>query len=304
VRTRRTGGGINRRKRRNRRNYKGAGLEINKASGGFKSIINTGAVRHLAINEYGRLMLTKAGSAYSYAMTLKKQSHSTELTTVDLSELINESEEFNEWCRCSSQYKIYGIRISIDYARIPEAGDTLARLLMSVRTDKADVQDAKIERNVMNLDMSMTGVKNFNFNLNNRNTYVEHLGWTDTQDLFGAVLQLKIEGQDITMLKDTEPSSVLLGTVKISIMAKCRLRDYIPGNNNKRPVLRRMKLQIYQSPLGLESQHGKINVDVNKLNKDEQSKDIGTNTEDLESDSEYGDEEEQVKAFSSPPDNQ
>jgi hypothetical protein len=142
VRPRRTGARVKNTRRRYRKNNKGAGLEINKASGGFKSIINTGAVRHLAINEYGRLMLTKAGSAYSYAMTLKKQSHSTEHTTVDLSELINESEEFNEWCRCSSQYKIYGIRISIDYARIPEAGDTLARLLMSVRTDKADVQDA------------------------------------------------------------------------------------------------------------------------------------------------------------------
>jgi hypothetical protein len=117
------------------------------------------------------------------------------------------------------------------------------------------------------------------------------------------VLQLKIEGQDITMLKDTEPSSVLLGTVKISIMAKCRLRDYIPGNN-KHPVLRRMKLQLYKSPLGLESQHGKISVDDIKRNMKEDSKDIETQTENLDSDSEYGDEEEQIKAFSSPPDNQ
>jgi hypothetical protein len=306
LRSRRGGTALRNRRRRRRRNA-GAGLEINKASGGFKSIINTGAVRHLAINEYGRLVLSKAGASYSYKITLKKESHATEYTTVDLAALINESEEFNEWCQCSNQYKIYGIRITIDYSRVPESGDTLARLLMSVRTDKADVQDPKIERNVMNLDMSTTGVKNFNFNLNNRNTNVEHLGWTDTQDYYSAVVLLKLEGQDITLLKDTEPSTVVLGTIKFSFMAKCRLRDYIPGNGSKRPVLRRKKITLYEVASDthkdevltlskLESQFGKIRIGVEKEEKKKEEKE---EIKEDEEESEYDDEEEQIKAFSS-----
>jgi hypothetical protein len=245
------------RNRRNRRRNKGAGIEINKASGGYKSIIYTGAVRHLAINEYGRLMLVKAGASYSYAITLKRESYSTNRTSIDLSAILNESEEYNEWCQCASQYKVYGVRITIDYARVPEAGDTLSRLLLSVKADKADVQDSKIERNVMNLDMSATGVKNFNFNLNRKNTEVAHLGWTDTTEYYSAVLQMKIEGQDITMLKDTTPDAVFLGTIKISFMTKLRLRDYIPGNNKSTPLLRKKKVELYELNGDLVGSNGK-----------------------------------------------
>jgi hypothetical protein len=272
VPNRRTGGvkqSVTRRRNRRRRN-KGS-LEINKAAGGYKSIVSTGAVRHLAINEYGRLMLTKAGSAYSYKIALKKESYATNYSTIDLSALINESEEFNEWCGCSNQFKIYGIRISVDYARVPEAGDTLSRLLFTVKTDKCDVLEAKIERNVMNLDMSATGVKNFNFNFNSRNTEVTHLGWTDSSEYYAGICQLKIEGQDITMLKDTTPDTVLLGTVKFSIMAKCRLRDYIPGNA-KTTMVKKKKLELYQTSSGILDKEGhKYELKPVKEEEDEKS---------------------------------
>jgi hypothetical protein len=272
------------RRRRNRRKNN-AGLEINKAEGGYKSIVRTGAVRHLAINEYARLYLDKTGASYAYRIYLKSDEYAQSHQQIDITQMINSSEEFNDWCRAATQYKIYGIRISIDYTRVPESGDSLARLLMSVQTDKCNVVQPAIERNVMNLDMSKGGVKNFNFNFNNRNTDVSNLGWLDTADYYGAVCILKIDGQDLSFLKDTSPSNVLLGTIKFSIMAKVRLRDYISGSAKQISgnVLYRKKIQLYQQ------KDGKI---VDKQGKEYEVKVPPTDKNAEDSGSEYeGDEE-------------
>jgi hypothetical protein len=202
--------------------------------------------------------------------------------------MINSSEEFNDWCRAATQYKIYGVRISIDYTRVPESGDSLARLLMSVQTDKCNVVQPAIERNVMNLDMSKGGVKNFNFNFNRGNTNVENLGWKDTTDYYGAICILKVDGQDLSFLKDTSLSNVLLGTIKFTIMAKVRLRDYISGSAKlDGRVLFRKKLDLYEQKDGkiLDKQGNKYEIKA-PLKKIEEKEESG---------SEYEGDEEFIK---------
>lgn len=280
-----------RRRRRNKANN--AGIEINKADGGYKSIVRTGAVRHLAINEYARMYLDKAGSSYEYKFYLKSDGYASGSGSINITSLINNSSEFNDWCTAATQYKVYGVRFSFDYTRVPEAGDAMARLLMSVQTDKCNVIEPDIERNVMNLDMSRNGVKNFNFNLNNRNTEVDNLGWHDTADYFGARCILRVVGQDLTFLKDTSQLQVFLGTIKISIMAKVRLRDYISNSAKQKPdVLYRKKMTIYLTAGGIVDENGeKLKLELTKHQEDK--KDEGQDEEEEKKEAKDEDENSQ-----------
>lgn len=295
LRSGRTGVITQTKRRRNLRKKRG-GLEINKAEGGYKSIVRTGAVRHLAINEYARMYLDKQGSSYEYKFYLKSDGYASGSSSINITSLINNSDEFNDWCTAATQYKVYGVRFSFDYTRVPESGDAMARLLMSVQTDKCNVVEPDIERNVMNLDMSRNGVKNFNFNMNRRNTNVDNLGWTDTSDYYSARCILRVVGQDLTFLKDTTQLQVFLGTIKISIMTKVRLRDYISNNAKLKPeVLYRKKMTIYITAGGIVDQdNNKLKLESLEKQDVKRGNDKGKEEkiEEDEEDSEYeGDEE-------------
>lgn len=246
---------VNQRRRRPRRTKGIQGLEINRAEGGFKSIIQQGTVQMRGINLYGRLIVNKIGDNWVYEFAPEWNNYAGTVQ-LDVTQGLNQSEEFKNLCQHASQYKVIGCRFTLDYSRIPEAKDRLSRLLLSVSTDKIKVEQPKLESNVMNLSMTQPGVKNFNFNLNVRNMDPLNLAWQNAQYLYAGNLDLYVNGQDLNEINDDSETTWILGTWKLTIGVLFRFQDYEKINQpfRTKPTIESLERKIDE----LKSETSKI----------------------------------------------
>jgi hypothetical protein len=246
------------RKRRLPRNKKG-GLELNKADGGFKNIVNTGSISTFGVNVYGRIYASQGqGGIWGYKLATEKSNYSLQ-DVISLTELLNDSNEFKNKLKLSSQYKVVNVLMSFDYTRVPSAKDVLPRLLLYPTMDKIDIQDPRREKNVMNISMSKMGVKNFNFNINKRNTKIENLTWQDAIHLWNGTLLLNIDQQDDVKIDvDEGVYSVNLGTFKITFTIKIRSQDVMKSDAPTRKInleeeVKELKKKLNELKLSIDS---------------------------------------------------
>jgi hypothetical protein len=183
------------RRNQDNRRFRNGGMEINKAEGGFKRINNSGIVKSMGINFYGDLNLIRqnaANNTWEYYFGV--------IPLLNVAEKLNEDQEFINAVKNSSQYKVMGVSLMLQNNRIPQTGDVYSRLLLSATTDKVSVNDLTKDNNVMKLNMSTLGTKNFNFRFNIANTNPENLAWQSSENLWNGTAQVRIQGEGLSNL--------------------------------------------------------------------------------------------------------
>jgi hypothetical protein len=215
------------RRRRRRRNVNGSqGIEVNKAEGGFKSITIPYRTQGIGINVFARLEIVKVGDDWVYKIAPENENYA-QYSAYNLTNMLNWSNEFTDRLKSSSQYLVKGVRISVSYDRIPEAKDRLSKLLLSIHTNKVQVQDPRIQNNVMRLNMNQPGTKNFNFNINATNMNKDNVGWQEAETLYNGQIYLHLDAQDTNHMNEDQETTVILGTVKITFSVLTRIQDYL-----------------------------------------------------------------------------
>jgi hypothetical protein len=228
--------------RRPRKRKNNNGIEINKAEGGFKNITIPYRTQGIGINTYGRIVVTKVGESWIYGFQPENDNFATH-GEYNIMTMLNDSIEFKNRLKTTSQYKVIGIRICIMNERIPEAKDRLSRLLVHVNTTKVSVLDPKVQNNVMRLNMNTIGTKNFNFNLNNANIGKDFTGWYDGEDLYTGNVYLHVTQEDINNITDETETTIILGTVKITFSILTRIQDYTRNNEPSKKLTDKEKIE-------------------------------------------------------------
>jgi hypothetical protein len=213
-------------RRRNRKNKGANGIEINKAQGGFKTITIPYRTLPIGINTYARLLAVKIGDSYQYQIA-PEYNNFAGTDSLNLINMLNFSSEFTERLQASSQYKLLSVLININNNRIPQARDMMTKLLLYVNTERVQVQQPKIQSNVMRLNMNVVGTSNFNFRLNRTNMKQEDLDWQDSMYLFPSPITLHLESEDINLMPEENETTVILGTIKVTFSLLTRVQDYM-----------------------------------------------------------------------------
>jgi hypothetical protein len=235
--------------RRRRRWNKGSeGIEVNKAEGGFKSITIPYRTQGIGINTFARLMIVKIGDDWVYRLAPENENYA-QYQSYNLTEMLNWSSEFTDRLKSSSQYLVQGVRISISNDRVPEAKDRLSKLLLSINTSKVQVQDARIQNNVMRLNMNQMGTKNFNFNINATNMNKDFVGWQEAESLYNGNIYLHLDAQDTNHINDETETSIILGTVKITFSILTRIQDYTKVREPTKKLTNEQKLEQLEKEL-------------------------------------------------------
>lgn len=216
---------MNRNRRRRRNNEGSQGIEVNKAEGGFKSITIPYRTQGIGINVFARLLIVKIGDDWVYRLAPENENYAG-YQSYNIINMLNWSSEFTDRLKSSSQYLVRGVRISISNDRIPEAKDRLSKLLLSINTSKVQVQDPRIQNNVMRLNMNQLGTKNFNFNINATNMNKDFVGWQEAESLYNGNIYLHLDAQDSNNINDETETTIILGTVKITFSILTRIQDY------------------------------------------------------------------------------
>jgi hypothetical protein len=216
-------------RRGNRRTF-GRPLEINRAEGGFKSVVTRGRLVPIVINTYGRLTYYHQGNnVFQPLFQLESDNYTSSSDNINVSSEMNISDEFTENRKRSEEYRVTNVCLSIDYNRVPQAGDRVSKLLLTTVCDKLDQTlqtEMKKENNVMMLSMSANGVKNYNTKLDVRTTEVANLNWQNSNYTWPGVWKIRMSQQDITTLtRLNDEAYIVLGTWKLSIRVLFRLTD-------------------------------------------------------------------------------
>jgi hypothetical protein len=259
IRTRYRNGGIRtaqiRRNQRNRRNRQG--IEINKSDGGYKNLTLPYRQQEIGINTYGRLAVAKVGEEWRYAFQPYNDNYANH-EEYNIMTMLNDSTEFQNRLKTTSQYKVVGVNIAIFNERIPEAGDRLSRLLIYMNTTKVSVIDPKIQNNVMRLNMNTIGTKNYNYRLTNASIGKDFTGWMDGEDLYTGNVYLHVLAEDINTIKDSTETTIALGTVRITFRVLTRIQDYV---RNNAPTKKATIEEMLQKEIGrLENKISKLKV--------------------------------------------
>jgi hypothetical protein len=238
-------GGLTRLGNSNRRNFRRSnrnGLEINRAEGGSKRITLPYRTQSIGVNLFGRLLIQKIGEAWYYRIGMEKDNYAGR-EYIDIAEYLNFSDEFRDRLQVSSQYRIKGISVTISYDRVPSAKDRLSTLLLYYNTDKITVQNPRIQPNVMSLKMNMVGTKNFNFLINRQNTKVDDLGWQDASYLYAAKFDLHVNSIDENYMEEQNETTIVLGSIKISVEVLTRISDYLRPNAPAKKIVLEEKVK-------------------------------------------------------------
>lgn len=216
-------------RRGNRYNYTKP-IEINKAEGGYKSVVTNGRLVPIVINTYGRLTYYHQGNnVFQPEFQFESNNYTTSSDQIDVTDQMNNSVEFTENRKRSEEYKVTNVCLTLDYNRVPQGGDRVSKLLMMTICDKLDItleKEMKRENNVMMLSMSTNGVKNYNTRLDNRTTDIANLNWQNSAYTWPGVWKIRVSQQDITTLTRLHDESyIVLGTWKLSIRVLFRITD-------------------------------------------------------------------------------
>jgi hypothetical protein len=222
----------NRRRRGNGK--RGGGLEINKSEGGFKSVAARTYIRPISVNIYGRLIYEwdESLSGFKPKFTLQREYFSGSTEKINVDNELNHAQEFLDWRKASLQYMVKSVSMSIDYYRVPKAGERVPKLFLWTNTDRVTVINPQYEPNVMVLDMSSLGVKNYNTRVSRATTTPDQVGWQLSSDDWLGKWEIHISAQDLAQLDRTNfETQYTLGTFKVSILVLFRLQDSIIGLN-------------------------------------------------------------------------
>jgi hypothetical protein len=259
-----------RRNQENRR-FRNNGVEINRAEGGFKRINNSGIIKSMGINIYGDLNLIRqnaSNNTWEYYFGV--------IPLLNVTEKMNEDQEFINAVKNSSQYKVVGVSLMLQNNRIPQAGDLYARLLLSAVTDKVSVNDLTKDNNVMKLNMSTLGTKNFNFRFNIANTNPENLAWQSSENLWNGIAQVRIQGESLSNLAGGSdlPVTVKIGSFKVTVHVLLRTQD---TENSSSPT---MKVNIREEIEKLKTKLNRLKL-LGDDDNDEEQKEKGKTDKDV-----------------------
>jgi hypothetical protein len=256
------------RKNQDNRRFRNNGVEINRAEGGFKRINNSGIIKSMGINIYGDLNLIRqnaTNNTWEYYFGV--------IPLLNVSEKMNEDQEFINALKNSSQYKVVGVSLMLQNNRIPQAGDLYSRLLLSAITDKVSVNDMTKDNNVMKLNMSTLGTKNFNFRFNIANTNPENLAWQSSENLWNGTAQVRIQGESLSNLSGGNdlPVTVKIGSFKVTVHILLRTQD---TQNSTSPT---MRVNVRDEIDKLKTKLNKLKLLAQDDSQDEEDKSKGQN---------------------------
>jgi hypothetical protein len=211
--------------------------------------------------------VNKQGSDWVYQFAPKHEGYPG-YQSYNLVELLNNSEEFRDRLRTSSQYLVTNVMITLSLDRIPEAGDRLSKLLLSINTSKVGVDNPLVQSNVMILPMNTIGTKNFNFHIQRGSVLPENgRGWLESSYLFIPAIYLKLSAQDSNYLAEDQETTVVLGTFKITFTVKTRVQDYMKAREPTKFVTVEEKLENLESKM-TRLEHGE--PPLQRFNKNDQ----------------------------------
>lgn len=205
-------------------------MEINRAEGGYKNVVTTGRLVPVVVNTYGRLTYYQtSGSEFQPEFQRESDNYTTHDQILNVTNELNDSSEFTENRKRSEEYKVTNVCLTIDYNRVPQAGDRVSKLLLMTGTDKVNItasSEMKKENNVMMLSMSSTGIKNYNTRVTIQTTSPENLTWQSSSYTWAGVWKIRVNQQDITTLtRLNDEMYITLATWKLSIRVLFRITD-------------------------------------------------------------------------------
>jgi hypothetical protein len=268
------------RRRRGKRSRKTSGLEINRAEGGSKSVVQPSKVLPISVNAYGRLTYyyDSGTGGFKPKWQFLRNQYGTSDNTLDVTYELNNCDEFNKNRMKSNQYCIRNVSLSIDYNRVPASGETIPKLMLWTNTDRVTTTDSLFESNVMKLAMNQNGVKNYNTRLDIRNTLPENLGWQSSEFTFPAKWQIIVDSQDVAFLsRPQQEMYFIFGTWKLSVNVLFRIIDDEHSISSKvRPTVQGNDLRISE----LESQIKMLKIklrameEIAEVKKEENKEDV------------------------------
>lgn len=191
------------------------GIEVNKADGGWKSPSFNGRVIGQTIN-MKFLLIANRYQDFEYYVGTSNDDMSKEL---NIQSRLNNNDEFLNLRKQALQYKVKNICVSINYDRVPKAGERWNKLMITPETDLIEDDDPLLNKNTMQLDMTKNGTKNYNFRITRKNTEYDNSGWIIGQAQFSGLIKLHFSELDMNIGDDeatTFPKSVL-GTIQVAV---------------------------------------------------------------------------------------
>jgi hypothetical protein len=233
------------------------GIEINHADGGWKSPSYNGKIIGQTVNMKFLLVANYHQDFKYYIGT-----DSMDLTQdFDLTAKLNDNDEFLQLRKQALQYKVKNICVSINYSRIPKAGERWNKLMITPETDLIEQDDPLLNKNTMQLDMTKNGTKNYNFRVTRRNTEADNAGWIIGQAQFSGMLQLHLDQLD-TNVGDPDATTLdksTLGTIQISVRIVYVHKDINQSDNKQRTKFTRGEILKYIENKMLQEQENKQN---------------------------------------------
>jgi hypothetical protein len=195
--------------------------------GGYKQVYYNGPIATQTIEMYKTIGVS--GDPKTYVFDREGQ-------TLDISALLNDTNEFLELRRRSLQFKVLEIDISFNYNRHPNAGDKFPKMLVTPETDMViQNSDPKVNKNTMVWDMTTNGNKNYNFRITNRNTEKVNNEWQIAESFWNAICKIHLSDQGNIFLVDMGQISQTwaLGEMKISVLVAYTRNDTSEGFNKR-----------------------------------------------------------------------
>lgn len=226
-----TQGTVRRDQRRGRKkNASARPMEINKAEGGFKPVTTRRRLVSVTINSFGRLTYFQVtGNEFRPEFEKESDNFTTHSQLLDVTDELNGSAEFMDNRERSENYKVLSVALTIDYNRIPQAGDRVSKLMLATETDRVQAKsqlEMKRENNTMWLAMASNGIKNYNTRVAITNTKPENLTWQNSQYTWPANWSIRVADADKTTLtRMNDETSFTLASWKLSVQVVFRLTD-------------------------------------------------------------------------------
>jgi hypothetical protein len=203
-----------------------AGIEINHADGGWKSATDRDRTIGITVDWYYDLIASRSTTSapFNYECTSAGNAHST---VMNMHVALESKQEFQAWKNISRELKITACGLTIDYNRIPQSGEQFPELMLSLETDKKEVdsQTAQLNKSTMKLDMTKNGKKVYNIRLNKNNSMEDNIDWQSTTTFNVPKMQMNFITNKNPVLDVGEQLTVNLGTAHWWVRVLFRVPD-------------------------------------------------------------------------------
>jgi hypothetical protein len=214
------------RKRRKNLPRSMAGMEINHADGGWKSATDRDRTIGITVDWFYDLIAarTSTSAPFNYAYTSAAKVASSQM---NMHTALESKQEFQAWKNIARELKITACGVTIDYNRIPQSGEQFPELMLSLETDKKEVdpQTAPLNKSTMKLDMTKNGKKVYNVRLNKINSMEDNIDWQSTTTFNTPKMAMTIITNKNPVLDIGERLTVNLGTAHLWVRVLFRIPD-------------------------------------------------------------------------------